>query len=604
MSSDASNDEASEDEFAYVLGLRTPLRVSLHPPGDHIRYLWQTFLDNVNPMVKLVHAPSLQPAMEKAVSNTERVPKSFEALMFAMYSIAVLSLSETECHETLAESRAILLSRYVAATKTALVRAKFMSSTSMIVLQALTLHILCIRISYEPRAVWNLTGVAMRLADSMGMRFDGTLLGLSPFETEIRRRIWWQLRMHDFRAAELSGQPKFRDFELDDTTPRPPANVDDCDLYPGMSEAPVESTKPTEMIWCMFRSELATFATTQKVKLQKQGKVMATSEEYPAMDNLKIKDDFIQKLVDMLETKYVRYCDPTQPLQFLTLLGARVATNLMRFMSHHPRRWAKLDHVPDSEKQLVWSIVIQLLKQYNIMQTSPQLHRFAWNAPYFFQWHAVIHILDTLRAEPLHPDAIKAWRLIDSLYENNLELLLSTNRPIYVAVGNLCLKAYSSHMGAMTRLGRSPSQPPPYIITLQEQRIAAKARREAAIMKKNGTLCEHATQIAGIQWAHVNPGLAAALGVADPQQYVAAAQPAHHLQGNVPNGEDALWHGDSLDDMFAGETTDMTNLDTDVILTQDDWLNDANEQAIDWAQWDAWAGNVGPMPFELSSKTR
>jgi hypothetical protein len=49
----------------------------------------------------------------------------------------------------------------------------------------------------------------------MGMHLDGILLGLSPFETEIRRRIWWQLRMYDFRAAELSGQAKFRDFELD-----------------------------------------------------------------------------------------------------------------------------------------------------------------------------------------------------------------------------------------------------------------------------------------------------------------------------------------------------------------------------------------------------
>ena len=548
-------------------------------------------------MIKLVHVPSLQPLIQKAISNVGHIPRGLEALMFAIYSIAVRSLTDNECQETLAEARATLLSRYVTATKVALLRARFMSSTSIVVLQALILHILCIRVSHEPRAVWNLTGVAMRVADSMGMRFDGSLLGLSHFETEMRRRIWWQLRMHDFRAAELSGQPKFRDFELDDTTPKPPANVNDCDLNPSMPQAPIESFKPTEMIWCMFRSELATFATTQKVKMQKQGKTIATSEEYPAMDDLTIKDGFIQRLEDVLETKYLRFCDPTQPLQFLTLLGGRVATNLMRFMAHHPRRWAKIDQVSDSEKQLVWGISLQLLEQYHLMQTSPQLRRFAWNTPYFIQWHAVIHVLDTLRAEPLHPDMATAWRLIDSLYENNSELLLSTNRPIYVAVGNLCLKAHSSRIRAMTENHESLLNQSHYLIILQDQRIAAKARRAALISRKNkvtygGT--GHAIRGSLSQWADVNSGLAAAPYEGQSQQYLATAQPINYYQDDVPSEQDTFWPSDSLNDVFANETIDTMCLDADLILAQDDWHINPKDQVIDWAQWDAWTGNLGP----------
>ena len=63
--------------------------------------------------------------------------------------------------------------------------------------------------------------------------------------------------MYDFRAAELiSGQAKFRDFELDETTPKKPTNINDSDLYPAMPQAAVESTKPTEMMWCILRFEL------------------------------------------------------------------------------------------------------------------------------------------------------------------------------------------------------------------------------------------------------------------------------------------------------------------------------------------------------------
>jgi hypothetical protein len=79
------------------------------------------------------------------------------------------------------------------------------------------------------------------------------------------------------------------------------------------------------------------------------------SNEYAAMDmdDLKIKNLFIKELEDRIETKYLRFCDPSQPLQLMALLGGRSTTNIVLFMAHHPRRWANMDQVPTSEKQLV-----------------------------------------------------------------------------------------------------------------------------------------------------------------------------------------------------------------------------------------------------------
>ena len=212
--------------------------------------------------------------------------------------MAILSLEEEGCKEMVGETRTILLPRYVAATKTALLR-----------------------------------GAAIRAAEVMGVHLDGTLLGLSPFETEIRRRIWWQLRLHDFRAAELTGQAKFRHFELDETTPKKPANVNDSELYPAMLGAPAESPKPTEMTWSMFRTEMASFAATQKANMQKLRKVVLTSDEYVAMGNLELKNDFIRDVEELIETKYLRFCDPSQPLQLFTMLSVRISTNIVQFMA-------------------------------------------------------------------------------------------------------------------------------------------------------------------------------------------------------------------------------------------------------------------------------
>ncbi|KAI4183953.1 MAG: hypothetical protein L6R41_005064 [Letrouitia leprolyta] len=606
---DTSDDTAVDDGFAYVLGLKTSRTTFSHPPANVIHRLWRTFVENVNPLTKIVHVPSLQPAIEKAASHVESIPKGFEALMFSIYSMAVCSIQDEECKGIAGETRAMLLPYYISATKAALARARFMSSTSMVVLQALVLHILSIRDDEEPRAVWSLIGVAIRIAEGMGMRLDGDLLGLSPFETELHRRIWWQLKMHEFRAAELSGQAKFRNFELDETTPKKPANVNDSDLYPTMKRAPVESTRPTEMLWIVFRTDLASFANSQRVKMQKDNKATFSTEEYTAMDDLKIKDEFIKKLEDMIETKYVRFCDPTQPLQFLTLLVARLSTNLIRFIAHHPRRWAKLDQVPASEQEFVWGVVIQLLEQHNMMQSSPQLRHFAWNVPYFIQWHAVIHVLDTLRADPLRPDAAKAWQLIDTLYENNLEMLLSTKRPISIAIGNLCWKAFSARQAAITKENERRLDPPHYIIRLREERGAAKARKEAAIDRSKGPGDSYHEKRSAITnndnaLSGAAPSSADALLEAQPQPY-SIAQPVANLdQGNILTGDDSFWLNEALDENIFANGPEMMNLDTDTILNPSgSWLDQSNSEHIDWAQWDVWLGNVNPKTQGMNAGT-
>lgn len=560
---EASDEKLPHDDYAYVLGWKMPNTSSSHPPSKVIRKLWQTFIENVNPLTKLVHVPSLQLAIDKAVIDIKLMPRGFEALMFAIYSMAVLSLTEDECNEVLGESRAILLPRYVSATKQALLRAEFMSSTSTVVLQAFILHILSIRDAYEPRAVWNLIGIAIRIAEGMGMHFDGTLLGLSPFEAEIRRRIWWQLRLYDFRAAELCGQAKFRDLDHEETRPKMPANIDDRDLYPEMMQPAAESTKLTEMVWCMLRFALSNFALTKKTRMQTLGKNVFANAEYQAMDmdSSKMRDVFIQQFEDKIESKYLRFCDPSQPLQFMALLTGRSTTNMILFMAHHPRRWANLDQVPESEKQLVWDIVINLLEQYNMMQSTPQLRRFSWNVPYSIQWHVVIHMLDTLRANPLHPDAAKAWRLIDTLYENNLGILLSPQKPIFVAVGKLCLKAFAASAAGPTELRRVGSDVPEYIIKLREQLEATEAKSTAP------------------------RGAQSRSNLGDSPQ-------AKLVHGRIRPKDDTFWLNNLDSDFSTSQATDRMGIDTDEHINQDHWLYTPDGEVFDWAQLELWPGDI------------
>lgn len=91
----------------------------------------------------------------------------------------------------------------------------------------------------------------------MGYHRDGELLGLDPFETEMRRRVWWQIVIQDSKFAMMSGfsqsiLPLLWDTKL-------PLNVNDVDIFQGSTEPVVPREGPTEMAFCLLLNEIYKF---------------------------------------------------------------------------------------------------------------------------------------------------------------------------------------------------------------------------------------------------------------------------------------------------------------------------------------------------------
>lgn len=549
--------------------------------------------------MKVVHVPTLQPAIQKAVSNIGAIPRSLEVLMFAIYGAAVMTLKDDDCKQAFSELRKTLLSRYISATEAALSRAKFMGTTNLVVLQALVLHLHSVRDIYEPRALWSLTGVAVRIAQGMGLERDGTFLGLPPFETEMRRRIWWLLKTHDFRTAELCGLAKFRDLDMGAESTKWPTNVNDDKLFPGMPSLPAESRTLTDMAFVAMRYELTNFAAARVASFRQQGKDPSQWNLHATGSDRAKVDEAFRELEAILETKYIRYCDPSQPLHLMTMLMARSAMNIVRFLTHHPRRWASIEQTPVSERQWVWEICIKLLEQHNMLQSNPQLKQFSWNAAHNLQWHAFIHVLDTLRASPLLVDAEKAWQLIGKTYENNPDMVFDTKKPTHVAVGNLCLKAYSARetTSQNTNMGRPPT--PEFIVQLRQQREIAKAKRQARDTKSSQHDDPDSHGQANTREAGPRPDASVI--------YSSDTLKSMHLQQNTTSQLSSVTQtgGTTQNDPFLfingfdtsqiDNTDDVMNMDLDFMLAQDPSVGDDATQTVTWEQWDAWLADSNVM---------
>lgn len=103
--------------------------------------LWQLFLDRVNPLTKVIHTPSVQPYVTEGESSIETVPLNYQALRFAIFTLASMSMSESESQQKLGCSRQDAIRDYTQGTEIALRKLNVMKNFDMVALQALVLYL-------------------------------------------------------------------------------------------------------------------------------------------------------------------------------------------------------------------------------------------------------------------------------------------------------------------------------------------------------------------------------------------------------------------------------------------------------------------------------
>ncbi|KAH8434413.1 fungal specific transcription factor domain-containing protein [Aspergillus melleus] len=187
--------------FPFMVGSSESTITHLHPPGVRIFQLWQVYINNVNPLLKITHIPTLQPKIVDASVDSAQASRPLEALMFCIYLVAVKSMTDDEVTTTLGEPKALSVARFNEACQHGLLNAGLIKSNNIMVLQAFVLYLLSEGREVDTRTLSCWIGIAVRMAIHLRLHRDGYRLGLSPFETEQRRRLWWQLVALDKRIA-------------------------------------------------------------------------------------------------------------------------------------------------------------------------------------------------------------------------------------------------------------------------------------------------------------------------------------------------------------------------------------------------------------------
>lgn len=113
----------------------------LHPTSNYASRYWQLYVENIDPVVKILHVPSFEKKFRDANKDLQRLEAGTEALMFSIYYSVIASLSVDTVQAEFKESKDNLLKKYQFAIKQALSKAKFMKSKELAPLQALTQYL-------------------------------------------------------------------------------------------------------------------------------------------------------------------------------------------------------------------------------------------------------------------------------------------------------------------------------------------------------------------------------------------------------------------------------------------------------------------------------
>lgn len=139
---EAVNDAPAEPDLLFFGAANGPDHIAnLHPKPRHMIKLWQIYVENVDPLLKVTNTPRLQGQVVDAIGNLESLQPSFEALLFAIYCIALLSLSPEDCYSAFGSVKRDLLRQYQSGCRHALSKCGILQTRNRESLTALFLYL-------------------------------------------------------------------------------------------------------------------------------------------------------------------------------------------------------------------------------------------------------------------------------------------------------------------------------------------------------------------------------------------------------------------------------------------------------------------------------
>jgi hypothetical protein len=244
------------------------------------------------------------------------------------------------------------------------------------------------------------------MAIENGLNDENSISNVSPFEAEMRRRLWWQIFILDIRNAETGGsEPHIMESQM---RTKFPSNVSDTDLDPDMSHIPKSHSGKSEMLFSLVRLEVSYFARLILFSYDFNKKntypIMSASEKCEAIDRFE----------ERIELERVSHCDMSIPLDFVTAASCRLILAKLRLTVRKPQnRNSQQVLTQESFRQ----DCMEVLERAKTLRLHERGKLWRWLFQTYVEWDALTYLYISLSLSPSRHKGDVALAAAEDIYQ-------------------------------------------------------------------------------------------------------------------------------------------------------------------------------------------
>lgn len=325
-------------------------------------------------------------------------------------------------------------------------------------------------------------GMALRVAQRMGIHDESTYAKHTALEAEMRRRLWWSLIIFDNRIAEMS---EYKTSMLLPTWDcKIPINVNDFDFRPEMKTLPLAQEEPTEALFAVVRSEVGEFIRHSSFHLDFTNPSLKTIAK-DVRHGHEPEGGGLMPLEKRLNQRYLRYCNEENPLHFMTIWTTRGYLAKARLLEHYAIRSRSSMPPTETQRNEAFLDALHVLDCDTKLMTSPLTKGYVWFAHLYFPFPAYIHVVQDLKRWPGGAHAEKAWEAMSANYLAHSMHREHDDSPFFKVFSKIVLQAWAARE-ALSRQYDAPVELPRIVSNIKQKIVrSTKDPRSASETQAN-----------------------------------------------------------------------------------------------------------------------
>ncbi|KAK6221627.1 fungal specific transcription factor domain-containing protein [Colletotrichum tabaci] len=430
--------------FGYNPAPHAPDLCVFRPLLSQIPFLVSIFAENVNFCLQIVHLPTLNNIVGRMrATNAPGVTAAEEALMFSVYYAAITSMDEKEIAASFETTKAELSYKFRLGLESALAKADFVRLPDVTLVQAFVIFLCLARRHDSPRYVWMMTGLAIRMGHAIGLHRDGSHFDhLSPYEVEIRRRVWWSLCLVDIRASEDQGT----EFTIGDGSfdTKMPLNVNDADLHPGKTDAIVERQYDTDMSFA-----LGSFRTCRVTRQIMAARIADGGPDVEKQNQL--LDAFRGDIEKWGFSHNVR--DFQTMSYWVGITVTHLVISKLALFIHLPALFSSPSELfSDENRNKLLVAAIEVAEFNHALNAEAASRQWRWIIETYTHWHAIVYLLIETSRRPWSPVIERAWVALHSKWLIPAQFKTDKSLHVWIPLRKLMARACKHRESELQRL--------------------------------------------------------------------------------------------------------------------------------------------------------